>query len=109
MVGNTKHICMKFIIGAVIFSLTGCSVFVSTPRIASFQIQKPDNKLVSHFVYLDEPEETNLDIDLNNRYTIQLDFEWLWDDTESPQIYYQGNRDDSESGLAPWMICKYRF
>lgn len=107
-----KKVCQQIIVWIVAASFlgaTGCSVFVSTPKVASFHIQQLDDRFIEVFVSLDDATETNLDINLNNRYTLQLDFDWLWNMDQRSEIYLESDTDSEDPLLAPWMMCKYRF
>lgn len=111
MIEHIKRYGMIVLAAALVSGLatTGCSVFISTPRVARFHVQRPDNKFIEYYVNLDDPSETNLDIHLTNRYTVQLDFEWLWDSDEPSELYLETNADPADPLLVPWMLCKYRF
>ena len=97
-------------IGLLIW-LYGCSVFISTPRIARINIQGLDNKYREYIVPLDAPSpDKNLDIPITKHYAIQLDFDWLWESGNKTQPYYYDSFDeDTAAPLTPWMLCKYRF
>ena len=91
-------------------SATGCSVFISTPRVARFHVQQLDDKFIEYVVNLDDPAETNIDIHLNKRYTLQLDFDWLWNMNDRSDIYIETQPESADDPrLDPWMLCKYRF
>lgn len=111
MIKKVCHKTMVCLLIASVLGLTGCSVFVSTPKVASFHIQQLDNKFVEVLVSLDDSAETNMDIHLNNRYTLQLDFDWLWNMDQRSEIYLDLESDTNSEDplLTPWMICKYRF
>ncbi len=107
-----RTICHRFLmwlVATLTFTATGCSVFFSTPQVARYQIQQLDNSFVEVVVNLDTPTETDLDIRLNNQYTLQLEFEWLWGADETAGIYQETELLSEEPQLTPWMICKYRF
>jgi hypothetical protein len=89
----------------------GCSIFVSTPRTAKICIQGLDNKLNEYVITLDEPvDETNVGFRISKNYTLQLDFEWLWDSGTDNRIMNNSQcGDEIESPLVPWFVCKYRF
>ena len=69
-----------------------------------------DNRVSEYIIVTDEPDETDMDIKLTERYAIHLDFQWLWNERISP-----GELDPSLSNntldpqLTPWFTCKYRF
>lgn len=109
MIRNLNRIVLGALIAPSILAVSGCSVFISTPRVAHFQVQRLDDKFIEYVVNLDDPTETDLDIHINNRYTIQLDFEFLWDSDENAEIYVESYTDPADPMLAPWMLCKYRF
>jgi hypothetical protein len=109
MVKNLNRIVLSALIAPSVLAVGGCSVFISTPRVAHFNVQQPDDKFIEYVVNLDDPAETDLDIRINNRYAIQLDFEFLWDTDESPEIYVQSYTEPADPPLTPWMLCKYRF
>jgi hypothetical protein len=111
MIRNLNHIVLSALIAPSILAMSGCSVFISTPRVAHFQVQRLDDKFIEYVVNLDDPTETDLDIHINNRYAIQLDFEFLWDseDESSSEIYVESYTDPADPMLVPWMLCKYRF
>ena len=58
---------------------------------------------------LDSQYETPMDIELSDRYTVQFDFEWLWNTDPESSEAAATNDATNEPSLAPWMICKYRF
>ena len=92
-------------------ALCGCSVFVSTPPTATIRIQGLDNKLYEYVITLDEPvDETSVGFQISKNYTLQLDFEWLWDSGMDSRI--ESNRvadEDMLPPLVPWIVCNYRF
>lgn len=92
---------------------TGCSVFISTPRVARIQMQRLDNKWVEYVVNLEDPTQSNVGIRLNHDYSLQLDFEWLWHMDKRADIYtdtyLEADADFEDPRLTPWMLCKYRF
>lgn len=90
-------------------ALTGCSVFISTPRVARYQVQGLDNQFCEFVVALDEPCEGNMDIRITDRYAIQFDFEWLWNADTDVTAGSASADPMVEPSLEPWMICKYRF
>ena len=98
-----------WLVATLTFTTAGCSVFISTPEVARYQIQQLDNSFVEVVVHLDPPAETDLDIHLNNQYTLQLEFEWLWSADETAQVYGETEVLLEEAQLIPWMMCKYRF
>ena len=97
------------IFAVLMFAISGCSVFISTPRVAHIRIHDLDNKFIEYIVDLDNPTERDVGIHLSNKYTLQLDFEWLWNMDKRTEIYAEQVTDSEESKLTPWMLCKYRF
>jgi hypothetical protein len=90
--------------------VSGCSIFISTPRTATIHIQGLDNKYHEYIVALDDPAtETSLDIQISKKYAVQLDFEWLWDSDDSPLLLDDNAIENTMPALTPWMLCKYRF
>lgn len=104
-----KKINFVWIVISLLFMLTGCSIFVSTPRVARIEIQRLDNQLNEYIVALDDPADSKLDIHLTNRYTVQLDFQWLWNSNDTIQLNAENLEDQAIPPLSPWMVCKYRF
>jgi hypothetical protein len=104
-----RHKLSIWLVATLTFTTTGCSVFLSTPQMASYQIQRLDNSFVEMVIRIDEPTETNLDIRLNNRYTLQLEFDWLLNMEETPRFYEEAKHMSEDPLLTPWMMCKYRF
>lgn len=95
----------------MVVSTCGCSVFVSTPPTAKFRIQGLDNKLNEYVITLDEPvDATNVGLRISKNYTLQLDFEWLWNPNSESQIEYNYlPNEDTLPPLVPWVVCNYRF
>jgi hypothetical protein len=95
----------------IMVAICGCSIFVSAPPTARIRIQGLDNKLYEYIIALDKPvDETNVGFRISKNYTLQLDFEWLWDSGTDSRI---GNNllaeEDTISPLVPWIVCNYRF
>lgn len=90
-----------------IYFLTGCSAFVSTPRIARIQIKGPANH-TNEVVFALETTQDN-DIELNDRYALELDFQWLWYEREDLDFLKREVNEETFIPLTPWFICKYRF
>lgn len=109
MNSGIKRLGMLVVLGALMLALAGCSVFISTPRVACIRIQNLDNKFIEHHVNLDGPIEHDLGIPLTRKYTLQLDFEWLWNMDKPSEIYVETGPDAETTQLNPWMLCKYRF
>lgn len=95
----------------MVVTTCGCSVFVSTPPTAKFRIQGLDNKLNEYVITLDEPvDATNVGFRISKNYTLQLDFEWLWNPNSESQIEYNYlPNEDTLPPLDPWVVCNYRF
>lgn len=90
--------------------VSGCSIFISTPRTAKIHIQGADNHHYDYVIPLDTPcNETNLDIKITKNYAVQLDFDWLWDATIDMAPERLTDSEDMIPPLVPWMLCKYRF
>ena len=112
MEGNTfRHKIANILVTGIVVMICGCSIFVSTPRTAKIYIHGSDNNLNEYIIALEEPvDETNVGIRISKNYTLQLDFEWLWDSgTDSRLITNFQDNDDAASPLVPWIVCKYRF
>ncbi len=106
---NQKKI---YFILAILFTvnvLLGCSVFISTPRVARYHVQGLDNQLMEYRVPIDSPSEGNLDIQLSDHYAIQFDFDWLWNTDADISDFAVSDDTSAAPSLAPWMLCKYRF
>jgi hypothetical protein len=112
MIRNIHRVSLVAVI-AFILAATGCSVFISTPRVARIHVQRLDNKFVEYVVNIENPTQSNLGIRLNNDYSLQLDFEWLWRMDDRSDIYsdtyLEADIDYEDPQLTPWMLCKYRF
>ena len=112
MDANTKkHGALFMVLMAIwlLCMLGGCSVFISTPRVTRIQVQGLDDHLREYIVTLDEPAENRAGIQISDRYSIQFDFEWLWNSAGDADIYYDPNAKNDDPAMAPWMLCKYRF
>lgn len=106
---SIRHKFLMWLVAALLLTATGCSVFINTPQVARFHIQQLDDRFVEVVINLDTPTETDLDIHLNNRYTLQLEFEWLWGANEESTVFTETFLNSEEPQLSPWMLCKYRF
>lgn len=100
---------MMWLVATLILTGTGCSVFIQTPQIAKYHVQQLDDRFVEVVINLDTPLETDLDIHLNNRYTLQLEFDWLWRPDEPSGIHMDVQANPEDPQLTPWLLCKYRF
>lgn len=113
MIRDIYRIAKLAVMISLMLSVTGCSVFISTPRVARIHVQRLDNKFVEYVVNLENPTQSNLGIRLSNDYSLQLDFEWLWHMDERSDlytdIYLEPEGDFEDPQLTPWMLCKYQF
>ena len=110
MRNRTIQLLALFTVICLMVTISGCSVFISTPRTARIRIQGLDNKHFEYIIALDEPvTETNLDIRISKNYTLQLDFDWLWESESESLIDYSPADKEIIPRLTPWMSCKYRF
>ena len=103
----------KFYAAIVICALlmsTSCSMMISTPRVASIKINGIDNRLNEYLVVLDpEYSEYMIDIQITDRYALNLDFQWLIDATIGyEQVDIDGQFAD-DIAFTPWMMGTYRF
>jgi hypothetical protein len=87
---------------------TGCSAFVSAPRIARINIKGPANHTNEFVISLEDPTQDERDIRLSDRYALELDLQWLWYEAEDFKKK-ESLSEVTSSPLAPWFICKYRF
>lgn len=109
MISNIHRVGMPALLVALMLTATSCSVFVSTPRVGRIRIHRPDNKLIEYVVNLDDPTEPDIGVHLNGKYTLQLDFLWIWNIDDRSKLYMKVDQDFDEPKLTPWMLCKYRF
>lgn len=109
MVLVTQNRCSILMVLVTFTMVTGCSVFLSTPRVARYQMQGLDNQFNEFVVPLDHPCEGNMDIELSDRYAVQFDFEWLWTGEAGTSAAAITDEVNTAPSLAPWMLCKYRF
>ena len=95
----------------IMLAISGCSVLVSTPPTAKIRIQGLDNELYECVITLDKPfDEANVGFPISKNYTLQLDFEWLWDSGSDSRIVNNLMADeDMLPLLVPWIVCSYRF
>lgn len=95
---------------AVLVWLSGCSVLVATPRTTRVQVSGLNNHVSEYVIVSDEPDTSELDIKLTDRYAIRLDFQWLWSDrfSSGEKLLYVGE-DETAPPAAPWFTCLYRF
>lgn len=95
---------------AMLVWLSGCSVFVTTPKTTRVEVTGLNNQVNEYIIVTDEPDESDLDIKLTDRYALRLDFQWLWNDHISPFVLDSGHMSDpSDEQLIPWITCKYNF
>lgn len=104
-----RNILMSMLLTLLMLAFSGCSVFISTPEVAHFKIQRPDNKFIEYAINLDDPCETNVDLHLSDRHTIQFDFKWIWGMDERSEIYSEIELHPNTPLLTPWMMCNYSF
>ena len=110
MIQRTNHFLTVLSAICLMVSISGCSIFISTPRTAKIHIQGLDNQHYDYIIPIDEPAtEANLDIRISKRYAVQLDFDWLWDSDRENRTDYATTEEDTIPQLVPWMLCKYRF
>lgn len=104
-----KRLCTLSICCGMLLMTAGCSIFISTPRVAHVRITGLNNQLSEYVIRLDDLTEANLDIPLNAHYALRLDLQWLEDDSDAinPDIHLM--RDDASPRFSPWVMCKYRF
>ena len=107
MTAKKAHMMLATMLAATM--VTGCSVFISTPQVARYHVQGLDDQFNEFVVPLDAPCEGNMDIRITNNYTVQFDFEWLWNDSTDINGYTVSDETTDSPSLAPWMICKYKF
>lgn len=105
---STKRLLTIMIVFILVWTTTGCSSLISTPRIAHIHIKGPANHSNEFILSLEDPTQDNTDIRLSDRYAIKLDLQWLWYETEDIKRE-ESVSEVTDSPLAPWFICKYRF
>jgi hypothetical protein len=95
---------------AALLWVSGCSVFVATPKTTRVKVTGLNNLIDEYIIVTNEPDETELDIRLTDRYTLCLDFQWIWNDHISPaEMDSTLINDGLHPQLTPWITCKYRF
>ena len=104
-----KRIYTLSICCSMLFLMSGCSVFISTPRVAHVPVTGLNNQLSEYVIRLDNLTEADLDIRLNDHYAIRLDLQWLGDDQDAMNPEIQMMRDDASPQFSPWIMCKYRY
>ncbi len=111
MSNHTKQFITVLSVISMLVTISGCSIFISTPRTAKIHIQGLNNQHYDYVIALDEPAtEANLDITISKKYAVQLDFDWLWGSGFDTRMgYYNSVDEDKIPPLVPWMLCKYRF
>ena len=111
MSNRTKQFITVLSVIILLATVNGCSIFISTPRMAKIHIQGLDNQHHDYIISLDEPlAEANLDIRISKRYAVQLDFDWLWGSVSDTRMDYTNSVDEDKiPPLIPWMLCKYCF
>lgn len=111
MSNRTKQSITVLSVIILLATVNGCSIFISTPRMAKIHIQGLDNQHHDYIIAIDEPlAEANLDIRISKRYAVQLDFDWLWGSVSDTRMDYTNSVDEDKiPPLIPWMLCKYCF
>ena len=110
MYTHVKHFLTVLWMVYMVVSTCACSVLISTPPTAKFRIQGLDNKFNEYVIILDEPvNKTDVGFRISKNYTLQLDFEWLWDSATGSQTEYDSTDEDLVPPLVPWIVCNYRF
>ena len=100
------------LIVSLMWFMVGCSSVLSTisaPRMARIQIRGPANHKNEFVISLDDLMQHNTDINLSDRYALNIDFQWLWYSREDVGIISGENLDEVQAPLTPWVLCKYRF
>lgn len=93
----------------LILALTGCSIFHTPPRLARVQIIGPGNHAKEFIFSLENLESEDAGIQLTDRYTLQVDLQWLWYNYEDLTYGKGPFETEVQNNLTPWFICKYRF
>ncbi len=94
---------------SLLWFVTGCSSLVSAPRMARIQIKGPANHNHEFVVSLDDLTDRNSDIQLSDRYALNIDFQWLWYSSEDVGMIPNDTPEEIQAPLTPWVLCKYRF
>jgi len=96
---------------ALILFFTGCTNFITPPRVAHIQVTGPGNVTKQFAIALDTETEQDMDIHLTDRYAVELFFQWLWYEQEDLDANYSGKNQDgtTQQDLTPWFLWKYRF
>ena len=102
--------CLALAAAALLMiSVSGCSILVATPPAAHVQIDGLNSQLGQFIVLLNPSSEQQMDIPINARYALRLDFRWLWEQGSDNTAANFQDPDDLSSPLTPWLTCKYRF
>jgi hypothetical protein len=92
--------------------MAGCASMLSTisaPRMARIQIRGPANQSNEFVISLDDLTQRNTDINLSDRYALNIHFQWLWYSREDIGMISAETLDEVQAPLTPWVLCKYRF
>ena len=108
---------MKMRLGIVLmvslmWFMAGCSSMLSTisaPRMARIQIRGPANHSNEFVISLDDLTQRNTDINLSDRYALNIDFQWLWYSREDVGMNSGEPLEEVQAPPTPWVLCKYRF
>jgi hypothetical protein len=98
--------------GGYLMMLCACSALAVAPLSAHIQIDGLNRQIGEFVIALDSYNDEDLDIPLNDRYALRLDFKWLWnqDNAAGSALFAQHDFDESSGPpLSPWLTCKYRF
>ena len=94
---------------SLMWFMAGCSSLISPPRMARIQIRGPANHSNEFVVSLDDLMQRNTDIELSDRYALNIDFQWLWYSHEDVDLTSIQTPEEIKAPLTPWVLCKYRF
>lgn len=94
-----------------LFMFTSCSMFISTPRVAHIQINGADNHQLDEYIVVLDPEydENLIDIQITDRYAINLDFQWLFNAAIGDETTSTDGPSELDWSATPWMVCTYKF
>lgn len=104
-----KRLCALSICCSMLFLTTGCSVFMSTPRVAHVKITGLNNQLSEYVINLDDLTESDMDIPLNDHYAIRLDLELMCSDQDLMNSDSRLTREEPGAQFSPWVMYKFRF
>lgn len=107
--GNMKKLIYVIAI-CTLLPCMGCSMLITTPKVASIKIHGIDNRLNEYLVVLDpEYSEHMIGIQISDRYALNLDFEWLIDATIGFDEADIPGQPCEDIAVSPWMMCTYKF